>query len=274
MNSSSPIDFLCIGAQKAGTSWLMFNLSFHPSVWTPKFVKELHYFDCLYLNTAKKRIIQAYIKRGASWCGDDPGRISYFGQIVDPSTAFTDEWYRHIFSFAPTGALKGECTPLYCALGNEGINHIKKLSPKLKIIYLVRDPIQRMLSSLRMSMERRRITDGQDLYSLLDNPLFRARGDYAHNMPRWESIFGKENILYIPFGKIKTDPSSLMRQVEAHLGINSFSNYPRLKQVVHPTSKTGIDISENILNRIEKIVEPQYAFLKQRFSSEFNQLIC
>ena len=37
-------DFLVIGAQRAGTTWLHRVLSEHPALWlTP--VKELHYFD-------------------------------------------------------------------------------------------------------------------------------------------------------------------------------------------------------------------------------------
>src|SRR5438132_13721254 len=37
-------DFLCVGAQKAGTSWLYRQLERHPDFWMPP-VKELHYFD-------------------------------------------------------------------------------------------------------------------------------------------------------------------------------------------------------------------------------------
>ncbi len=37
-------DFLCVGAQKAGTSWLYQQLEPHPDFWMPP-VKELHYFD-------------------------------------------------------------------------------------------------------------------------------------------------------------------------------------------------------------------------------------
>src|SRR5689334_16087334 len=40
-------DFLCIGAQKAGTSWLYQQLEPHPDFWMPP-VKELHYFDLLH----------------------------------------------------------------------------------------------------------------------------------------------------------------------------------------------------------------------------------
>ena len=37
-------DFLGIGAQKAGTTWLHTNLRPHPQIWMPP-IKELHYLD-------------------------------------------------------------------------------------------------------------------------------------------------------------------------------------------------------------------------------------
>jgi hypothetical protein len=37
-------DFLCVGAQKAGTQWLYDQLQHHPDFWMPP-IKELHYFD-------------------------------------------------------------------------------------------------------------------------------------------------------------------------------------------------------------------------------------
>ncbi|MGD1948605.1 MAG: hypothetical protein ACFB14_03045 [Leptolyngbyaceae cyanobacterium] len=42
--TSQAIDFLGIGAQKAGTTWLWSILKTHPDVWIPP-KKELHYFD-------------------------------------------------------------------------------------------------------------------------------------------------------------------------------------------------------------------------------------
>ena len=37
-------DFICIGAQKAGTAWLSQCLQAHPDLWNPG-IKELHFFD-------------------------------------------------------------------------------------------------------------------------------------------------------------------------------------------------------------------------------------
>src|SRR3954463_14128656 len=46
-------DFLCVGAQKAGTGWLYEQLRNHPDFWMPP-VKELHYFDRA-LRTPRKK---------------------------------------------------------------------------------------------------------------------------------------------------------------------------------------------------------------------------
>ncbi|MFL5992247.1 MAG: hypothetical protein ACJ73W_09685, partial [Rubrobacteraceae bacterium] len=37
-------EYIGIGAQKAGTTWLHRNLQAHPGIWMPR-EKELHYFD-------------------------------------------------------------------------------------------------------------------------------------------------------------------------------------------------------------------------------------
>jgi len=42
-------DFLCVGAQKGGTSWLYQQLAAHPDFWMAP-LKELHYFDLLSRN--------------------------------------------------------------------------------------------------------------------------------------------------------------------------------------------------------------------------------
>jgi hypothetical protein len=43
-NGDAGPDFLCVGAQKGGTTWPYWQLDAHPDFWMPP-VKELHYFD-------------------------------------------------------------------------------------------------------------------------------------------------------------------------------------------------------------------------------------
>ena len=263
------IDFLCIGAQKAGTTWLIANIKAHPGVWTPKFIKELHYFDAVHLKNSKRVLMHRYEVRGGRMVEKFPEQRAYIEKVLDPEFAFTDEWYAHIFSAAPKRALKGECTPLYCAINDEGVAHVKLLMPGVRLIYLIRDPFDRAMSSLRMEMDHAKTTRGSDMLHLLDQELFVRRGDYRRNIPRWERAFDPSQILYIPFGRVKSDPQRVLGEVENHLGLPVFAKYPKLGKQINQTRKEGIVIGDEVLAGIKRMVEPQYEFLAERFGDSF-----
>ena len=121
-------DFICIGAPKAGTTWIYKHLAAHPDVWIP-LVKELHYFDRkfelprvgkkltvrkglfgLFPGHSRRLITRKLLKAGMSfsvrdiqWC------VRYFGG--NP----TDEWYISLFEDR-NGKVCGELTTDYCAI--------------------------------------------------------------------------------------------------------------------------------------------------------------
>src|SRR5215210_7377067 len=147
--SRSPFpDFLGIGAQRSGTSWLAKNLSRHPDVWLP-YTKELHYFDqrikeppfggplarSLTRNVSTddwypwvwryqlKLHLQRYRKKialqNALW------DLRFFGR--SPS----DKWYASLFGQGQ-GKITGEITPEYAILDEEVVAHIHALMPNAK----------------------------------------------------------------------------------------------------------------------------------------------
>lgn len=263
------IDFLCIGAQKAGTTWLIENLKAHPSVWTPPFIKEIHYFDKVHLGGKKENLLKRYRKKIQKVKTRSPGLDGYLDMIIDPKFAFTDAWYEHIFSIAPKDRIKGECTPLYSALNDEGVAHVRRIMPNVRLIYMIRDPFDRAMSSLRWAMDLRKTTDSDSVSKLPNKKKFKSRGEYSENITRWERIFDPSQILYIPFGHIKSQPAQVMRDVERHLKISPFSDYPVLNEAVHPTNKKDIIISSDIIDKVKREAQPQYAYLSQRFGDEF-----
>jgi len=272
------IDFLGIGAQKSGTTWLVKNIKEHPAVWTPHRIKELHYFDVLYLGYGRqsqlnriRRKMEALINRSA-WGKVIPDEeYDYFRKIYDPDLVFTDEWYEHIFSRAD-GKVKGEFTPAYCAIGDRGVAHVRKIMPDVKLIYMVRDPYDRAMSSLRMLLERDRARK-PTMEQLVEKPIFKKKGDYARNILAWEKAFGSAQILYIPFGRVKSDPAGVMRDVEAYLGLDRFDHYPVINKKVNATGKKKIEIPEKIDRKIRQMTAPQYPYLVERFGEAFVSLI-
>lgn len=263
------IDFLCIGAQKAGTTWLMANLSKHPGVWTPRFAKELHYFDVVHFKLRKLWVLKGYQERAKKLLGNDQLDRSYFEKVVKRNFAFTDPWYEHVFSPAPQSAKRGECTPHYCALDELGVEHVARCAPEVRIIYIIREPLDRMKSSLHMSVKRGVASDEEDFKKLLHDDRFLGRGDYMSNIPRWEKQFSREQILYIPFGDIRNNPQHVMQQVEAHIGLPPFDAYPKLTSKVHRTKEKAVTFSDELVNQMRSVCEPQNDFLVRHFGEEF-----
>jgi hypothetical protein len=285
------VDFLGIGVQKGGTTWLYRNLVCHPDVWFP-FIKEVHFFDRRFLTAEvvkkgrsrrdfqtlplvrkiRQRIRKLRNGKAVSDLGAD-AEISYLTRLIDREFFMTEEWYDFLFSPAPAGSKTGEITPYYCAIGEAGIIALKQRFPAARLIYLIRDPVDRALSCLRMVGGRLGfdLTDPEDLAKLTNRCLksqsFYRRGDFRSHIPLWDRHFG-DQVLYLPFGRIRSDPQRIFREVESFIGIRPFDGYPLLGERVHASAPSG-PIPEEIRRRFAELNRAQYGFLADRFASEF-----
>ncbi|MCD6035921.1 MAG: sulfotransferase [Rickettsiales bacterium] len=180
------LNFLGIGAQKAGTTWLYENLARHPHIHFPA-GKEVHFWDKGDLTS-----IEAYTSR------------------------FPD----HLL---PTHK-SGEITPAYALLPRERIETIYRLFPNLRIIYSVRDPIDRAWSSALMALKRAEMTvdEASDQWFIdhFHSQGSLARGDYAKCLDNWSSVYPKEQILVLDFEDIKKNPIALLRECSTHIGVD------------------------------------------------------
>jgi hypothetical protein len=219
-------DFLCIGAQKAGTTWLDHNLRRHPRLWLPP-IKELQYFSQLHLPSTRNwttrhrvaagsRALERYIEDtpAADW---DCPLIARIADIA--SGAISDEWYGSIFGLAPRGRICGEITPDYATLPEEGVRHVVRLSPAVKVIFLMRDPIERSWSHIRMMMRTRRITDLAAIEQMARNPDQLRRGDYAAIIDTWTRAIPSERFHVALADDISERPADVLDGICAFLGI-------------------------------------------------------
>ena len=136
-------DFLGIGAQRAGTTWMHRFLRGHPDLWLSP-IKELHYFN----DPSNKRWFRNLRTRLAQ----GPGRwdVSYFLGARD------DDWYARLFSAAQaSGKLAGEITPSYAVLDNAVLQRIHAINPEVKLIFSMREPIARAWSSWRNRLKKK-----------------------------------------------------------------------------------------------------------------------
>ncbi|HWJ97778.1 MAG TPA: sulfotransferase [Acidimicrobiales bacterium] len=184
-------DFLVIGTQKGGTTSLHDYLAAHPRT-APSNVKEVHYFDT---------------------------------ELRPPL-----DWYRGHFPLRPGDRKVFETTPRYL-FHPDAAERIHAVLPEVKMIALLRNPVERALSNYRMSSRGVR----EDLEMLeafeaeeertaaprsaekanadRDWYAYKARGRYAEQLTRYFDRFGREQVLVVRSEDLFEDSAATCREI-------------------------------------------------------------
>lgn len=177
-------NFFIIGAAKAGTTSLFYYLDQHPDIWMAE-QKELHYF-------------------------------------CDP---YCKDWlplYRQHF---PVDApIRGEASTLYTrSPAIPGVPaRIAALVPDARLVYLVRDPVQRALASWRE--ERFHVTERRTAAEAFCNPEdphnpYVAASRYAEQLQGYLDHFAAQQILVLDQRELATATAEVVARVVAFLGL-------------------------------------------------------
>jgi len=271
-------DFLCVGAQKAGTTWLYHVLRENPDVWLGPF-KEIQFFNALFVKSDAKWVgwhiktsIQNAIRYSVNATRGNDFDLAYFRyllRIADESTMFTEDWYSHIFSRGGD-KVKGDISPAYCSLPAEGVDYVLRTQGAIPIIFLVRDPVDRALSQLRMNISRTRTgppTTRPQWEALAANPEIAARSDYRQAIGNWLSRYPEHKLLFIPYGDIGKTPIEVLRQVERHIGADPSATYAKATERVYEGTK--LELPPYVIEMIEQKFRPQSDYLEQTLGKAF-----
>ena len=205
-------DFLCVGAQKAGTSWLYQQLERHPDFWMPP-LKELHYLDRL------NRTKRFHSPR----CGDERDRCFLQSMEALRGRFYLDlESYGELFSHKGP-LVSGDISPAYSTLNDEIVERVANHFPKLKVLFLARDPVERAWSQLsmgvRLGMIRRfDASDPDEVIRNLLNPGVLVRSHPSKVVVRWKRYVRPENFGVYFFDDLKENPAELRRSILVFLG--------------------------------------------------------
>jgi Sulfotransferase family len=205
-------DFLCVGAQKAGTSWLYRQLEPHPDFWMPP-VKELHYLDNL---NRTRRFDPPRSRDGCDVCFLESMKNLRAQSYIDLQNY--GELFRH------KGALlSGDISPAYSTLSDEVIERVVNYFPNMKVIFLARDPVDRAWSQLSMGVRLGMInkfdaTDPEEVVCNLLNPGVVIRSHPSKIVARWKRYVRPENFRVYFFDDLKENPAELRRSILRFLG--------------------------------------------------------
>lgn len=227
-------DFLIIGVPKAGTWWLASNLSAHPQIYLAmgETRGELHYFD-----TGFHRSIIHY--------------ASYFQ--------------------ATEKRVTGEKTPNYCVLSKERVQLVQTLLPDVKLLLMLRDPVERLWSEAMMMLVRKPKISYQDLdKSLLWKWLEgnRDRVLYSQIFERWEAIYPSEQLYTGFLEDVKNSPQELLFDVFGHIGVQTDVDWRELPYNKVANQGPGVQIPDSYAEILRDWYTQEIDWLHGRFGSK------
>lgn len=265
---------LGIGAQKAGTSWLHENLKQNEYIWVPPF-KEVHFFDHKFVPENRKwtdRQLRSSLERvRIAWRSQNVlgQRRADWLEKIKKKPNFNGNWYKDIFSLCPPDRVAVDVTPEYSSVPEAGIDFMARfLGDDFKAIYIIREPVDRAMSHLRMKLRRRKaLPESIDEWvAAASNHDIVERGNYKSHVRRWQKERPKESLLFVPFGLISRAPHEVMKSVEGFIGVPPAS-YKNLDKKVYKSDNFDIpDYVKDIFS--ENCVEQVY-FLQESFGNDF-----
>ncbi len=222
-------NLIIIGAQKCGTSGLHYHLGLHPEVSMSK-PKELNFF-----------ISERNWPRG-------------------------EEWYRRHFD--PRAKVRGEASPNYTAFPQHvGVpERMAAMVPDAKLIYLLRDPLERIAAHWVHNFAKRR--EKGSLAETLSHPStsYLQRSQYAMQLQQFLNHFPRENIMILDQEDFRKDRAETLRRVFEFCGADPEFSHPGFTRERHATSrktratKLAVRMEQASRSRWGKVVPPRIWF--------------
>lgn len=194
-------NFIIIGAMKCGTSSLYHYLSLHPQVGMSA-IKEVDFF------IAENNF--------------DKGR----------------EWYQSQFKGAYE--VYGEASPNYSkAHYFEGVPHrMHELLPAAKLIYLVRDPIERIVSHyVHNYSEGREHRSVDEAMRDLDRNHYIMCSKYYWQLQHYLEFYSDEQILVMPSYRLKEERRAALQEIFGFIGVDSTFYTAEFEEQKHKSSQ-------------------------------------
>lgn len=250
-------DFLIVGPQRTGTTWLHAHLRYHPEIFLAE-PKELFFFSRL------------KPPRDPRFQSDDLGWYLRF--FHDPPWRWVAKnaisLRRQRTLYRPQ--VRGEATASYAALDRDVIQEIALLNPDIKAIMMIRDPVDRAWSHAKKDLVRktkRRVADVSEpeFRDFFTDPYQRQCARYVDNCDNWAAALKPGHLLVSFFEDVQAQPERLLLEVMSFLGVSSNRRYlgNNVRESVNPT--VGTRIPEQYRRFLEDLFAPDLAKLQDRF---------
>lgn len=244
-------NFLIIGAAKSGTSSLFYYLRQHPDV---------------FMSSLKEPKFFALEGQLLDYKGPDQG--------ININSVTTLKEYMALFTKVRDESAIGEASPLYL-YSNSAAQRIKHYIPKVKLIVVLRNPVDRAFSSythlLRDGLETLSFADGLQAESERIHskwsPLYhyRAAGFYYQQLSRYFELFPSQQIKIYLHEELNQNSLEVVQDIFRFIGVDD-SFIPDLKR----SNVSGIPKSR-FIHSLLKHENPAKSLLKPLMPKVFRE---
>lgn len=275
-----PTLLFCVGATKAGTTWLFDHLAAHPECHL-RSIKELHYFDAADSRTWSRQIkVQRALAdklaaRAAVARGESRARVAQKQRDVAEWLAILQKRAEDIPAYLGylTGGRRGQSvvgdiTPAYAMLSEDRLRAMAGMAVDVRFVYLLRDPLARLWSHVRMIASRASSSADavpQAAFALMERVLAGepsaavTRGDYTGTLAKLGRAVDPKRLLVLFQEELLSAPG--LARLCRFLGISAQS--ADFGRVVH--EGVALAMTEDHRVRALAMLRPQYEGVARQF---------
>lgn len=279
MKNPTNIDFFGIGAQKAGTTWLFYNLKKIPQFDLLP-IKELHYFDRSIKYVSPNLLTES---KPLNRFRNKKYRSLILKTLVNDAKPFqlknwlfyfrfcfkktSDLWYLSLFQNRQ--GITGEISPSYSMLNIEDIQKMHNVSPSAKIIFILRNPIERAWSHYRFQckndLDFYKMNDNQKIVEFINSKEQTQRSDYMNTIKNFSQVFQKNQILLCFYDAIKDNPRLLLSEICTFINpsISFDLSKTETKKIVHKSREIKMP------NDVKELLKTKYHHHIKELSNSF-----
>lgn len=275
-------DFICIGAQKSGTSWLHWNLFYHPGTEMPP-EKKINFYLTDFCPWWERYLFNLFVKHSSIYLRL---RNHYISWLQDTDKKDTLEWYKHFLFLPPTiqnyrklfpkpcGKVCGDIAPGYARLPKKRIKELAKAFPNLKVIYLLRNPVDRTWSQFKMEnrdlLLNNKDNDNFDILKYVMNIKYRLLSDYKTSLEHWEHFFpGRVKVWF--YDQLCENSENVFIEICEYLNISPLIDFEhnKIREKVFEGS-TNV-MPKNVCQYLNTIFKEDILFLQSRFNNIYTK---